>query len=184
MIVCNLDCAASQLGPFGHSEAVETLATNYFGTRAVTDAFSPILAASAGRVINLASVRGGLRIVSAPLQARFAAPDISRRALDELVREFEDTVRDGSYEAKGWPRSTYGVSKLAEIALTKLLARELAATGVMVVCMCPGQCRTDMAGSLAPRSAEEGAETAVYLATTRDALTAGAFYEDKRVSDW
>ncbi len=143
-----------------------------------------MLASSLGRVVNVASMRGALRYVSGPLQARFTSPELSRRALDELVHEFEDCVSDGSYESKGWPRSTYGVSKLAEIALTKLLARELAAAGVMVVSMCPGQCRTDMAGPLAPRSAEEGAEIAVYLATTRAALAAGAFYEDKHVSTW
>lgn len=170
---------------FGEAEAIETLATNYFGTRAVTDAFVPLLTASRGRVVNVASTAGALRIVSAPLAARFSGPDLSRGALDDLVSEFVGGVRDGSYAAQGWPRSMYGVSKLAEIALTNIAARELAPSGVSVYSMCPGWCRTDMAGPRAPRSAEQGAETALFLATAaRDALPTGGFFEDKHVSKW
>ena len=37
--------------------------------------------------------------------------------------------------------------------------------GVLVDAMCPNHCRTDMGGPEAPRSAAEGADTVVWLAT-------------------
>ena len=36
--------------------------------------------------------------------------------------------------------------------------------GVLVDAVCPGHCRTDMGGEHAPRSADEGAQTIIWLA--------------------
>jgi NAD(P)-dependent dehydrogenase (short-subunit alcohol dehydrogenase family) len=49
--------------------------------------------------------------------------------------------------------------------------------------MCPGWCHTDMGGSGAPRSAEQGADTAVWLAST-SGLPSGKFWRDRKEIDW
>ncbi len=74
----------------------------------------------------------------------------------------------------------YRVSKAAVNALTKNLAAELGAgrRGVLADAVCPGHCRTDMGGPGAPRSAAEGAETAVWLACRDDGET-GLLWEDR-----
>ncbi len=79
----------------------------------------------------------------------------------------------------------YRVSKAAVNALTKNLAAELGAgrRGVLVDAVCPGHCRTDMGGPEAPRSAEDGAETAVWLAC-RDGGDTGLLWEDRAVVPW
>lgn len=61
----------------------------------------------------------------------------------------------------------YRVSKAAVNALVRNTAAEAGAgrRGVFVDAVCPGHCRTDMGGPDAPRSAEEGADTALWLAT-------------------
>ena len=79
----------------------------------------------------------------------------------------------------------YRVSKAAVNALVKNLAAELGAgrRGVLADVVCPGHCRTDMGGADAPRSAAEGAETAVWLAC-REGGETGLLWEDRAVVPW
>jgi NAD(P)-dependent dehydrogenase (short-subunit alcohol dehydrogenase family) len=78
----------------------------------------------------------------------------------------------------------YRVSKTALNALTRILSNELAADGILVNAMCPGWVRTDMGGSAAPRSVEQGADTAVWLATLPDDGPTGGFFRDRRPIPW
>lgn len=65
-----------------------------------------------------------------------------------------------------------------------VLTRTLHADGeVKVNSMCPGWVRTDMGGANAPRSAAEGAETAVWLATD-PSVEGGGFYRDRKPIPW
>jgi len=83
----------------------------------------------------------------------------------------------------------YRISKSGLNALTKNLAHELGtgSRGVFVDAVCPGHCRTDMGGPDAPRSAEEGADTIVWLATRpkdEAAKQTGLLWEDRQVVPW
>ena len=82
----------------------------------------------------------------------------------------------------------YRISKAGVNALVRNLAHEtgLGARGFYVDAICPNHSRTDMGGADAPRSAEEGAETAVWLATAdisergTEQVT-GLLWEDRKV---
>ncbi|HLL85624.1 MAG TPA: SDR family NAD(P)-dependent oxidoreductase, partial [Longimicrobium sp.] len=78
----------------------------------------------------------------------------------------------------------YALSKLALNALTRAAAAELQATGVLVNAMCPGWVRTRMGGRAAPRSAEQGADTAVWLATLPGDGPTGGFFRDRKPIPW
>jgi NAD(P)-dependent dehydrogenase (short-subunit alcohol dehydrogenase family) len=81
----------------------------------------------------------------------------------------------------------YRVSKAAVNALIKNLAAEAGQgkRGVLVDVMCPNHCRTDMGGPDAPRSAKEGADTIVWLATREgDDLETGLLWEDRQIIPW
>lgn len=83
----------------------------------------------------------------------------------------------------------YRISKAGVNAFVKNLSYEtgLGARGFLVDAICPGHCRTDMGGEDAPRSAQEGAETAVWLATRDFNLATdktGLLWEDRQVVDW
>ena len=83
----------------------------------------------------------------------------------------------------------YRISKAGVNAFVKNLSYEtgLGARGFLVDAICPGHCRTDMGGEDAPRSAQEGAETAIWLATREFDATkdkTGLLWEDRTVVDW
>lgn len=82
----------------------------------------------------------------------------------------------------GWSPA-YCVSKSALNALTRHLAYELASRKISVNAYCPGWVRTDMGGKSAPLGVEQGADTAVWLATAHRIET-GKFYRDRKVIPW
>lgn len=90
----------------------------------------------------------------------------------------------GSLTAMGGGFPGYRVSKAGLNALTRILAAELAGRNVLVNCMDPGWVRTDMGGPGAPRSVEQGADTAVWLATLPDDGPSGGFFLDRRPTPW
>jgi len=90
----------------------------------------------------------------------------------------------GQLESMGAGTPAYRLSKAALNALTRTLAAELEGTGIKVNAMCPGWVRTDMGGRSAPRSAAQGADTAVWLATLPDNGPTGGFFRDRKQVAW
>jgi len=79
-------------------------------------------------------------------------------------------------------RAAYRLSKAALNALTRALAAD--ERGIKVNSMCPGWVRTDMGGSSATRSVEEGADTAVWLSTLPDDGPTGGFFRNREPIPW
>ncbi|MCB1407212.1 MAG: SDR family NAD(P)-dependent oxidoreductase [Rhodobacteraceae bacterium] len=77
----------------------------------------------------------------------------------------------------------YGVAKAALNALTRALVRDLPA-GVKINACDPGWVATQMGGADAPRSAEQGADTPIWLALLPDDGPTGGFFLDRRRRDW
>jgi 3-oxoacyl-[acyl-carrier protein] reductase len=82
----------------------------------------------------------------------------------------------------------YRISKAGVNALVRNLAHETGhgSRGLLVDAICPNHSRTDMGGPSAPRSAEEGAETAIWLATRefKSGDVTGVLWEDREVIPW
>ncbi len=78
----------------------------------------------------------------------------------------------------------YRISKTAVNALTRVLAAEMAGSRVKVNSVCPGWCRTGIGGPDAPRSAEEGVDTVLWLATLPADGPSGGFFRDRQPIPW
>lgn len=85
----------------------------------------------------------------------------------------------------------YRISKAGVNSLVRNFAHEtgMGARGFYVDAICPNHSRTDMGGPDAPRSASDGAETAIWLATADIAQrgtenVTGVLWEDRQVIPW
>jgi NAD(P)-dependent dehydrogenase (short-subunit alcohol dehydrogenase family) len=129
---------------------------NVFGVIAVTQAMLPLLAKSPrARVVNLSSLLGSLSANAQP----------------------------NSFGG-GFTRLGYCSSKTAVNAITVQFANEFRDSGMKVNCATPGYCSTDMTGHTGSRSARQGAQTPIRLATLPDDGPTAGFFDDDGVVPW
>jgi carbonyl reductase 1 len=155
------------------------------------------------RIINIASKAGSLRILkSVDKKKLFTSPELSITSLCSLVDEFINDVQLSKHQENGWPNSNYGMSKLAVIALTKILATEEENLrmhhesqgnsdkfkAIRYFSCCPGWCSTDMSSHSGNKTAEEGARTPFLLATMDEShpftSMTGGFFSDEDLTEW
>ena len=133
------------------------LETNVLGVIRVTNAMLPLLRrAPSPRIVNVSSGVGSLTRQSA--------------ATDEL--------------SVGPVSAAYSPSKTFLNAVMLQYVRELAGTGILVNAACPGFVATDLNGFRGPATPEQGAATAIRLASLPDGGPTGGFFEDAGTIPW
>jgi len=173
---------------FDENVAVTTLRTNYYGVVHMFDSFLPLMRDN-GRVVTVSSVVGSraLKNMSPKLQLAFLDGKLTVSQLTTLVEQFRNAVKNNTWQADGWQKTTYGISKAAATMHTRIVARDNTRKGVLINCCCPGWVRTDMAGPKADLSPEQGAETPLLLAflpfDDKNPQT-GLYWKDKKVLPW
>lgn len=90
----------------------------------------------------------------------------------------------GQLSEMGSGHTAYRLSKAALNALTRTAAADVGKDNIKINAVCPGWVQTDMGGADATRSPEEGAETAVWLATLDAEGPTGGFFRDKKPIPW
>jgi len=76
---------------------------------------------------------------------------------------------------------SYCLSKLALNGATIMLSQALRSEQIAVNSICPGWVKTDMGGDSAPRTPEQGADTAIWLATEAPRKETGKYWRDRKV---
>ncbi|MGZ8410156.1 MAG: SDR family oxidoreductase [Hyphomicrobium sp.] len=133
-----------------------TFETNVFGAFTVTQALLPLIRKSSfGRIVNMSSSLGSLATIGDPTSP-----------IHQVVCP------------------AYQASKSALNALTVLFAKELKDTAIKVNSACPGWVRTGLGSERAPLSAEEGADTPVWLATLPADGPTDGFFNSRRPMPW
>ncbi|ORC90153.1 putative short chain dehydrogenase [Trypanosoma theileri] len=166
--------------PF-HNQAVQTIKINYYGTVAVCEAIMPLIK-DGGRLVNISSMSGSLTILSKKeLIAKWKGCN-SKESIESLLHEFiELTKVNGKHLTAGWPDSAYGVSKLAVTTYTRVIGHST--PRIHIFSCCPGHCQTTMSTFTGSKTAEQGADTPVWLATSEEALLKipqGGFATERR----
>jgi NAD(P)-dependent dehydrogenase (short-subunit alcohol dehydrogenase family) len=113
--------------------------------------------------------------------ANALVPLMRRRRHGRIVNVSSEA---GSLASMASYAPAYSVSKAAMNAITRLLASELRGTGILVNSVCPGWVATDMGGSGAPRTPEQGAASVVWAAILPADGPTGGFYRDGRPIAW
>uniref|UniRef100_A0ACD5XB32 Uncharacterized protein n=1 Tax=Avena sativa TaxID=4498 RepID=A0ACD5XB32_AVESA len=175
--------------------AEQVIETNYFGTKRMIEAMTPLFKPSpyGGRIVNVSSRLGRAdgrrnRIGDAILKEQLLTDDcLSEELIDGVVMKFLEQVKQDSWSSIEWPQmyTDYSISKLAVNTYTRLVARRLSdrpeGQKIYINCFCPGWVKTAMTGWEGNISAEEGADTAVWLALlAQEEATIGKFFAERR----
>lgn len=108
-------------------------------------------------------------------------PHLSRSSGGRIVNVSSGA---GQLSDMGTWSPAYAASKTTLNAVTCLLAAALKDKRIAVNSVCPGWCRTEMGGSGAPRSVEEGAAGITWLAADAPQGKTGLFWRDREVIPW
>jgi NAD(P)-dependent dehydrogenase (short-subunit alcohol dehydrogenase family) len=122
-----------------------------------------------------ANALGALRVSQA------FVPHLLKSSAGRIVNVSSGT---GQLSDMGTWAPAYSASKTTLNAVTCLLAAALKDKGIAVNSVCPGWCRTEMGGTGAPRSVEEGAAGIVWLAADAPQDKTGLFWRDREVVPW
>ena len=109
-------------------QATVTVSVNFKGTLSMMRAFTPIVKPH-GRVVNVTASNGHLsHLGSSELRDKFSDPSLTEEGLVSLMEEFIRDVEQGRHRGK-WCNTFYASSKVGEIAMVMVYAREIAKTG-------------------------------------------------------
>jgi len=175
--------------PFGHQAKV-TVATNYFSVKNTCEHLLPLLRSGA-RVVNVSSSAGFLiRIQDPGLKQKFANENLSYEELDGLMNDFIESAQNGNHSTKGWPNSTYVVSKIGLSAMSRMQQRDInkdsTRSDIAINHVHPGYVDTDMTSHKGHLTIEEGAKSSLFAATLPPNTDVKGQYiwEDCSILDW
>lgn len=151
-----------------YEAAVKSISANYTGLLNVCNAFFPLLRSNA-RVVHVSSRYGLIGMIkNSSIRKQFLSQDLTVDQIKMLLDEYLSACKDGTWKKKGYPKIPYSMTKIAVNVLTRIQQKEIdndkSRSGIIVSAMCPGYCKTDMTNHGGLLSAEQGADTAVYLA--------------------
>ena len=152
-----------------------------------------VLVNNAGILINgggISVMKESLDVMRKTVETNVYGPFLLTQALIPLMRKnrygrvvnLSSGLGQLSDMGDGYP--AYRLSKAALNALTCMFAAATAGSGILVNAVCPGWVRTDMGGRNADRSVEEGADTAVWLATLPAGGPSGGLFRDREPVPW
>ena len=173
-------------------ETEYTMRVNVLGTIYITEQLLPLVN-KGGKVINLGSSAGcwgKFAKINKELTDTLLSEKNSVEDLVKYAEEFISDVKSDNYKGKwGTKRSGYCFSKfMVNIYSRNITLRpDIKERGIQVYAVCPGWCQTDMGGSDAAKTADQGADTPLYLLSlpfTVDEKIQGKFIREREVADW
>ncbi|XP_053605011.1 carbonyl reductase [NADPH] 1-like [Plodia interpunctella] len=173
-----------------YEESKEIVDINYYSILTIQEFIFPLVRNN-GRIVNISSDCGHLSNVKNNYWIeRLSRKDLTVDDINEFVAWYLKAVKDGTFDfdkeiADGGTVAAYRVAKVALSALTMLQQKDLAPRNISVNSMHPGLVKTDMTIGVGFYSADQAAETPLYLALEAPQELRGAYiWYDRKVLDW
>lgn len=132
-------------------------------------------------------MKGG-QPANAELKKKLSSDALTVEELEALMTDFVESAKAGNHFEKGWPNSTYGLSKVGVSALSRIQQRQFDKEGndKVVNHVHPGYVDTDMTSHKGPLTIEEGAKSTLYAVMLPPNTDVKGHYiwEDCRSLDW
>ncbi|WOG85858.1 hypothetical protein DCAR_0105051 [Daucus carota subsp. sativus] len=165
--------------------AEDCLRTNYYGAKGVITELLPLLQLSdSARIVNVTSVYGKLMWINNEKvkEELNNIETLTEENIDEILKWFLKDFKENNLKANGWPIlvSAYKISKAAINAYTRLLARKY--PNMLINCVHPGYCQTDITSETGPSTAEEGARGPAMVALLPDDGPSGIYFSEMQPS--
>ncbi|GAB2222984.1 hypothetical protein Droror1_Dr00017117 [Drosera rotundifolia] len=170
-----------------HADIVMT--TNFYGPKKLIEALLPLFRRSPtkSRILNISSRLGLLdRTRNPTIKVTLGDEEnLTEERIEGVVKKFLEQVNNGTWESEGWPETwtDYAVSKMALNAHSKLLARRIKDSNIVVNCFCPGFTQTSMTGGKGSRTADVAARIAASVVLAQpEQLQTGKFVMGDKLS--
>ena len=165
---------------------LNTIDTNFTKTVEITEKVLPHLA-NDGKIIMVSSQLGELNLQGPEIQKFLTDPNLTKEDLEGSVSKLVEATKNLSHTSLGWSNSAYNASKVLLNAYTRWVLAKLVKGDQQCYTLHPGWCKTDMGGERAPETAEDGAETPIYLINLpfkADEKLNGQFFEKSKIREW
>ncbi|KAL9258826.1 Salutaridine reductase-like protein [Drosera capensis] len=163
--------------------------TNFYGPKKLIEALLPLFRRSPtkSRILNISSRLGQLdRMRNPTIKVTLGDEEnLTEKRIEGVVKKFLEQVNNGTWESGGWPETwtDYAVSKMALNAYSKLLARRIKDSNIVVNCFCPGFTQTSMTGGKGSRTADVAARIAASVVLAQpEQLQTGKFVMGNKLS--
>lgn len=172
-----------------YEENQEIVEINYKSILLMHELIFPLVR-DGGRILNISSDCGHLSNVRNKYWIdRLSSKDLTMKDINEFVEWFLDSCKNETFKrediADEGTVAAYRVAKVALSAATVLQQKELEGRNISVNSLHPGLVRTDMTLGVGFYSADEAAQTPLYLLLEAPTTLKGAYiWYDRRVLDW
>lgn len=170
-------------------ENVKTIDVNFKSILIIQELLFPLIR-DKGRIVNMSSSCGHLsNIKNKYWMEKLSHKDLTMKVIEEFVEWFLEGCRNKTFIkddlADDATFASCRISKVALSAATIVQQKELETRNISVNSLDPGLVRTDMTRGIGFYSADEAAETSLYLALDAPCSLKGSFIShDGKVLDW
>ncbi|XP_045535246.1 carbonyl reductase [NADPH] 3-like [Papilio machaon] len=189
ILINNAGVLPSREYSYESEENFKTIDVNFKSILIIQELLFPVIRNN-GRILNISSAFGHLsNIKNKYWIEKLSDKDLSTRVIENFVDWFLEGCRNKTFKkedlADDATFASCRISKVALSATTIVQQKELEKRNISVNSMHPGLVRTDMTQGVGFYSADEAAETPLYLVLDAPATMKGSFiWHDGKVLDW
>ena len=141
LVISNAAARISKEVP-NKDQVAQFITTNNMGTYLMLKVFKPLIKKK-GTFIVVASAFGSLLHLPVTMRRCFNVENMTMEDVNTVMTDYMNEVKNEKDIEKGWPQWINIPSKIGQVALVKIAARQLNGAGFQLFSVCPGLVDTD-----------------------------------------